>query len=202
MAARALPPGVAVRRWTRRDGTVIETYTVRFKDVDGTKRRRSFDTVDDALDFQAKRRSAQRWRPEELRQEQAGRLTLGEFFERWWLDHAMVELKRSTLAVYRCLWEAHAEPRVAGMPMRDIDARRVVTFRGDLIAAGVGPTSIVKTMSMLQRVSATRSSTARSRSTRSRRCRSRRRARRARRGRSRRWRSSASRSTSTCAAMG
>jgi integrase len=152
MAARALPPGVAVRRWTRRDGTITETYTVRFKDIDGTKRRRSFDTVDDALDFQARRRSARRWRPEELRQEQAGRLTLGDFFERWWLDHAMVELKRSTLSVYRCLWEAHAEPRLAGIPMRDIDARRVVTFRGGLIAAGVGPTSIVKTMSMLQRV--------------------------------------------------
>lgn len=36
--------------------------------------------------------------------------------------------------------------------LRDIDARRVVRFRGELLAAGVGPTSIVKTMSMLQRV--------------------------------------------------
>ena len=161
MAGRALPPGVAVRRWTRRDGTITETYTVRFKDIDGTKRRRSFDTVDDALDFRAKRRSARRWRPEELRQEQAGRLTLGEFFEPWWLDHAMVELKRSTLSVYRCLWEAHVEARLALLPMREIDARRVVAFRGDLLAAGVGRTSIVKTMSMFQRVSATRSSTAR-----------------------------------------
>lgn len=152
MATTALPPGVSVRRWERRDGTITESYTVRWKEPDGTKRRRSFDTVDDALDFQAKRRSAKRWRPEELRQEQAGRLTLGEFFEQWWLDHAMVELKRSTLSIYRCLWEAHAESRLAAFPMRDIDARRVVTFRGELLAAGVGPTSVVKTMSMLQRV--------------------------------------------------
>ena len=29
--------------------------------------------------------------------------TLGAFFEQWWMDHAIVELKRSTLAAYRCL---------------------------------------------------------------------------------------------------
>jgi integrase len=152
MATRTLPPGVGLRRWERRDGTITESFTVRWKESDGTRRRRSFDTIDDALDFQAKRRSARRWRPDELRQEHAGRRTLGEFFEQWWLDHAVVELKRSTLAVYRCLWEAHAEPRLAALPLHEIDARRVVTFRGELLAAGVGPTSIVKTMAMLQRV--------------------------------------------------
>jgi len=152
MATTALPPGIGVRRWERLDGTITESYTVRWQDADGTKRRRSFDTVDDALDFHAKRRSARRWRPEELRQERAGRLTLGEFFEQWWRDHALAELKRSTLSVYRCLWEAHCEPRLAALPLREIDARRVVTFRGELLTAGVGPTSIVKAMSMLQRV--------------------------------------------------
>jgi hypothetical protein len=29
--------------------------------------------------------------------------------------------------------------------MREIDARRVVAFRGELLAAGVGPTSVVRT---------------------------------------------------------
>jgi integrase len=105
-----------------------------------------------ALDFRSKRQSAKRWRPEELRQERAGRVTLSVFFESWWMDHAMVELKRSTLAVYRCLWEAHAAPRLGALPMGDIDARRVVRFRADLLSMGVGPTSVVKTMSMLQRV--------------------------------------------------
>jgi len=36
--------------------------------------------------------------------------------------------------------------------LREIDARRVVAFRGELLAAGVGLTSVVKTMAMLQRV--------------------------------------------------
>jgi integrase len=64
----------------------------------------------------------------------------------------MVELKRSTLKTYRCMWEVHAAPRLGAYAMRDIDARKVVTFRGELLAAGVGPQSVVKTMSMLQRV--------------------------------------------------
>jgi integrase len=125
---------------------------VRWKEPDGRKPRRTFDTLQDALDYQAKRRSAKRWRPEELRQESAGRRTLAEFFEEWWLSHGMIELKRSTLKTYRCLWEAHAAARLGPVALRDIDARKVVAFRGELLAAGVGPGSVVKTMAMLQRV--------------------------------------------------
>jgi integrase len=154
MSARrtALPPGIEVRRYKLAAGGTTETFAVRWKEPGGTRRRRAFDTREDALDFQAKLRSARRWRPAELRQEHAGRTTLDEFFTQWWIDHAMVELRRSTLAVYRCLWEAHAEPRLGGFPIAEIDARRVVRFRGELLAAGVGPTSVIKTMSMLQRV--------------------------------------------------
>jgi hypothetical protein len=63
--------------------------------------------------------------------------------------------------------------------MREIDARRVVGFRGELLAAGVGPTSVVKTMAMLQRVFRDAVEYAMSRSIRSRRCASLRRDRRA-----------------------
>ncbi len=152
MTESTVPEGVEVRRFTRRDGTVTEVFSVRVTDVDGTRRRRSFDSLEDALDYRARLRSARRWRPEELRQEQAGTQTLGAFFEQWWVERAMPELARATLAVYRCLWEAHAAPRLARLPMREIDARLVVAFRGELLAAGVGPTSVVKTMAMLQRV--------------------------------------------------
>ncbi len=148
MPAPGATPGLQKR--TGANGQA--TYTVRWKEDDGSRPRRTFDSLEDALDFQARRRSAQRWRPEELRQEKAGRRLLGDFFAEWWNNHAIVELKRSTLAVYRCLWEAHAEKRLAHLEMAEIDARVVVRFRGELLAAGVGPTSVVKTMSMLQRV--------------------------------------------------
>jgi integrase len=152
MARRKLPAGIEARRHERNDGKVTETFTVRWKDETGLRRRRTFDSLTDAVDFQAKRRSAKRWRPEELRQERGGQQTLEEFFVEWWETQALVELSRSTLSVYRCLWEAHVRDRLGPVRLRDIDARRVVAFRGELIAAGVGAHSIVKTMSILQRV--------------------------------------------------
>lgn len=152
MRARPLPRGIEARVYRRRDGTVTESFTVRWTEPGGGRPRRTFDSLQDALDFHAKRRSDKRWRPEELRREQGGRRTLEEFFDEWWMDHAMVDLKRSTLATYRCLWEAHAQPRLGHVPLREIDARCVVAFRGRLLSDGVGPTSVVKTMSMLQRV--------------------------------------------------
>lgn len=152
MAQRKIPVGIDVRRHTRSDGSVTETFTVRWKDETGHRRRRSFDSLADAADYQAKRRSAKRWRPDELRQELGGQQTLEDFFREWWETQAVVELKRSTLTGYRCLWEAHVVGRLGPVRLRDIDARQVVAFRSELTAAKVGPTSIVKTMAMLQRV--------------------------------------------------
>jgi hypothetical protein len=173
MTESTVPEGVEVRRFTRRDATVTEVFSVRVTDVDGTRRRRSFDSLEDALDYRARLRSARRWRPEELRQEQ------GAFFEQWWVERAMPELARATLAVYPCLWEARAAPRLARLPMREIDARRVVAFRGELLAAGVGPTSASRRWRCSSASFATPWSTATWRTTRSRRCASPRRDRRA-----------------------
>ena len=117
MTESTVPEGVEVRRFTRRDATVTEVFSVRVTDVDGTRRRRSCDSLEDALDYRARLRSARRWRPEELRQEQAGTQTLGAFFVQWWVERAMPELARATLAVYPCLWEARAAPRLARLPI-------------------------------------------------------------------------------------
>jgi len=152
MTPHPLHAGIDVRERKQPDGSVLETFSVRWVEQDGSKPRRSFDSLKDALDFRAKRQSAKRWRPEELRQERAGRVTFGTYFTSWWTEHAMIELRRSTLEVYRYLWEAHAKARLGPVPLRDIDAPRVVKFRNGLLEAGVGPTSVVKTMAMLQRV--------------------------------------------------
>jgi len=152
MARQALPRGINVRRSKRADGVVVETFTVRWGADDGSRPRRTFDTLADAMDFQAKVRSAKRWRPDELRQEQGGRQTLDEFFADWWKSHATVELRPATQKVYRYLWNAHVQPRLGHLALRDIDSRRIVAFRTALLDAGVGPHSVVKTMSLVQRV--------------------------------------------------
>jgi hypothetical protein len=76
MAPHPKHPGIDVREARRADGSVRQTFAVRWRDADGSKPRRTFDSIQDALDFRAKRQSAKRWRPEELRQERAGRVTL------------------------------------------------------------------------------------------------------------------------------
>lgn len=53
MTESTVPEGVEVRRFTRRDATVTEVFSVRVTDVDGTRRRRSFDSLEDALDYRA-----------------------------------------------------------------------------------------------------------------------------------------------------
>jgi hypothetical protein len=45
-----LPSGIEVRRHERRDGSVTETFTVRWEESDGSRRRRSFDSLTDAVD--------------------------------------------------------------------------------------------------------------------------------------------------------
>lgn len=63
MTESTVPEGVEVRRFTRRDGTVTEVFSVRVIDVDGTRGRRSFDSLEDALDYRARLRSARALAP-------------------------------------------------------------------------------------------------------------------------------------------
>lgn len=57
MAPHPVHPGIDVRRSVRADGSAAETFTVRWKEPDGRKPRRTFDTLEDALDYKAKRRT-------------------------------------------------------------------------------------------------------------------------------------------------
>ena len=70
----------------------------------------------------------------------------------WWRDYASRNLERSTLKVYVSLWNCHALTRLGHLEVRRITPRVIAGFRADLEDAGVGPSSIRKTMAMLQGV--------------------------------------------------
>jgi hypothetical protein len=53
--------GVDVREVKQPDGSTRQTFTVRWREADGSKPRRTFDSLQDALDFRSKRQSAKRW---------------------------------------------------------------------------------------------------------------------------------------------
>lgn len=98
-------------------GAIVQTFSIRVREPDGSRPRRTFDLLSDALDLQAKHRSDKRWRPDELALERTGRKLFGEFFTWWWEEVALVELSRKTLEPYRCLWHAHAERRSSSSAM-------------------------------------------------------------------------------------
>lgn len=134
-------PGVTVREYDQVDGSILRTFSIRHREPDGSRPRRTLDTLEDALDLQAKRRSDKRWRPEELARERRGSVLFGDFFAWWWTEIALIELDTKTLEPYRYLWHAHAETPLANVPIREIGVRRVLKFRNDLIRAGVGTSS-------------------------------------------------------------
>ncbi len=140
------PPGIERRR--RRDGSEYTVYRVRFYDTSGAYRCRTFDTEDDALDFQAKVRLARRGGG--LAALDAGRETLADFVERWWELEAGPNLARNTLKTYASHWNVHVLPRLGTLELRQVTPQVMARFRHELERDGVGNETIRRTMVMLQ----------------------------------------------------
>jgi hypothetical protein len=77
---------------------------------------------------------------------------VGAFAEEWWALYAEPNLERSTLRVYRHVWERHARPRLGVMRVGDVSPLTIARFRAALEADGVGAESIRKTLTLLQSV--------------------------------------------------
>jgi integrase len=116
----------------------------------GAQRARTFDLE----------RDAKAWRAHVERLEQlgqlahldAGKVTLGEFVEEWWISHAVPNLAPSTREVYKRVWAKHAHPRLAARRLRDLTPQVLDDFRIQLVRKQVGDPTIIKTLTMLQAV--------------------------------------------------
>jgi site-specific recombinase XerC len=127
---------------------------VRWTDpVSGERRSQEFDTVDDALDYQAYLRLARRrGAPDELSR---GRVVLSEFVEDdWWPNHAGRRLSRHTLTAYSQVWNRNLLPRVGHLELRQLTTPTVQTLREALEADGVGPATVRKSLAVLQSICA------------------------------------------------
>lgn len=144
-------PGIENRKRRRRDGTIHWTFRVRWIDP-VTKERvgEEFDRQSDAIDFQATLRLARRGGA--LAELSAGRETLAEFAEHWWVTYAAVTLSRSTLPSYSVIWNRHILPRIGHLQLRAITPGVITRLRTDLEQAAVGAPTIRKGMSMLQAI--------------------------------------------------
>ena len=146
-----VPRGVEAR-WHA--GRAVWTFRVRWTDpVSGERRSQEFDTVDDALDYQAYLRLARRRGA--LDELSRGRVVLSEFVEDdWWPNHAGRRLSRHTLNAYSQVWNRHLVPRVGHLELRELTTPTVQTLREALEADGVGPATVRKSLAVLQSICA------------------------------------------------
>ena len=141
---------VEKRERRRRDGSTYTVWRVRWYDEAGAERSKTFDRATDAKAFEAKIRTLKRTGA--LADVDAGRETLAEFVEEWWMVYAGPNLERATLRAYASLWNGHALPRLGQLQLRELTPQTIARFRAELEAAGVGVEAIRKTMTMLQGV--------------------------------------------------
>jgi hypothetical protein len=135
---------VSVERLERKAGFV---WRVRWRDERGRNRSKVLGRKRDAEAFDAEVRRLKRTR--ELGQLDAGKQTLAEFGQDWWTLHAQPQLAKVTLELYAMLWDVHILPRLGDLKLRDLTAEEIQRFRVDLEAAGVGPVSIRKALTLL-----------------------------------------------------
>jgi integrase len=141
---------VEKRERRRRDGSTYTVWRVRWYDETGAERSKTFDRATDAKAFEAKIRTLKRTGA--LADVDAGRETLAEFVDEWWMVYAGPNLERATLRAYASLWNGHARPRLGQLQLRELTPQTIARFRAELEAAGVGVEAIRKTMTMLQGV--------------------------------------------------
>ena len=131
----------------RKDGTMA--WRVRYYESGrgGVRRSATFDSEDDALDFDATRRL--RKRRAELHLLDGGLETLAEVAEAWWDNH-VTTLERHTQIAYQQMLDNHVIPAMGGLSLREISPGRIKRFRQDLERRGVGKDAIRKSMVVVQ----------------------------------------------------
>ncbi len=147
-------PTLEMRRHQLADGSTSQTWSVRFYDADGARRRRSFNTIEEA-EFERARLALEQARGgtvpglSQTGAENETGLTLAEFWPIWRAD-AATRLARSTLREYERLWDRRLRSRFGHLTLDAIRPRMISQWRSELLDSGVGPEATRYTMVLLQ----------------------------------------------------
>src|SRR5436190_14436976 len=136
---------MSVQTIKRKSETV---YKAVWRDDTGQQRSRTFSLKRDADAWEAKIKFAKR--QGELAALDAGRQTLAEFSADWWRLHADPHLATATRRGYAVLRDQHVIPRLGHVQLRALTPERIQGFQPDLLADGVGPETVRRTLAMLQ----------------------------------------------------
>jgi integrase len=122
-------------------------WRVRYRDTAGNQRSRAFDLKGDADRFDTDvRRRAQLGTLGELC---AADATLDHYVEHTWAPAHTGHLAAKTRKTYAWHYDALISPRLGSVPLRQLNPEIVARFQADLVAAGTGPQSRKKAMTLL-----------------------------------------------------
>ncbi|QEC50453.1 tyrosine-type recombinase/integrase [Baekduia soli] len=135
------------RRHRRTDGTVLESYRVRWAGPDGRRLSRAFDALEAAVAFRDEldRRAAL------IADGPSGRrsMTVADCYELWMREHVVPELALRTQNNYGGVWRRHLADRVGAELAIDVRPRHIKALRGDMLADGLGPQTVRKALQTL-----------------------------------------------------
>ena len=77
-------------------------------------------------------------------------ITLDEYAVQWWSLYACPNLTVKTVDGYRRLWAAHVTPTLGSLELGALTPLLLEQWKAQLLAQGVGPESVKRTMIMLQ----------------------------------------------------
>ena len=77
-------------------------------------------------------------------------ITLDEYAVQWWSLYACPNLTAKTVDGYRRLWAAHVTPALGALELGALTPLLLEQWKAQLLAQGVGPESVKRTMIMLQ----------------------------------------------------
>jgi integrase len=151
MPRKAAEPQIEVRRYPLTDGTVTETYSVRYYDAFGRRRRKTCATPEEA-DFERARvvlETSRNGGVAAAGSPQEGGLTVAQFWMSWIAD-ARTRLQRTTVKEYERVFRTRLEPRFGALQLDGIKPRMVSQWRAELIDGGTGPEAVRRAMTLLQ----------------------------------------------------
>lgn len=143
-------PTVEVRTYKRSDGTISQSFSVRYIDATGKRRRKTAASFAEA-DFERARLVLEQLGGTGDFANPAGDSgpTLAEFWPVWLAD-ARSRLSPRTIEKHEAQWSSRVEPAFGHLPLGQIRPRLVSQWRADLLNDGVGPNAVHKAMGLLQ----------------------------------------------------
>ena len=147
-------PTIEVRRYRLADGTATETYSVRYYDAAGTRRRKACASIEEA-DFERARLVLEQSQnggarpPAPEVEPESVSMTVAAFWMTWIAD-ARTRLQPRTAREYERTLRTRVEPRFGSLALDAVKPRMVSEWRAELVAPGPGPEAIRSAMTLLQ----------------------------------------------------